>query len=334
MLSCVVAGLILGRGVEYSVRALGAKDQWALVGTALNDAGQVAGYYGGSVSGGAAGFVWTNGQLTVIKGDGSVKPTGLDSEGGVVVGTVALSSDDPGQGFVWTRGGGLTSLQVASGTRFEPLAIAPNGLIAGAFYEGQPWRQSGFGTWSKNSGLTSYRWLVGAMRGEIVDVHAVNSSGVVGGAAGAPDRARHVMRAKPNRIPLHNSDSVEQLPDGGAASACTTMNPQGWVGGFVTKSGTKWGAIWSPAGARVDISPSCVVGGLNSSDVVVGTAFGAKPFALIWDTENGLRDLNSMVSTPGVRLTSAVSINNSGQVLCTGFLGERPQSFLLTPLGE
>ncbi len=74
---------------------------------------------------------------------------------------------------------------------------------------------------------------------------------------------------------------------------------------------------------------------LNNCDVIVGEFGAASDFyhAFIWDRQNGLRDLNSLIST-GFEWTleSATDINDRGEITGIGTHGnERDAGYLLTP---
>jgi probable HAF family extracellular repeat protein len=73
--------------------------------------------------------------------------------------------------------------------------------------------------------------------------------------------------------------------------------------------------------------------GLNEAGQVVGTSDTAEgSHAFIWDSVNGMRDLNDLID-PGLgwTLLEAADINNRGQIVGFGSDGTDLLGFLLTP---
>jgi probable HAF family extracellular repeat protein len=74
--------------------------------------------------------------------------------------------------------------------------------------------------------------------------------------------------------------------------------------------------------------------GINDAGVVVGTASDAngQAFAVIYDSTNGLRNLETLLaSNPGWVLVAGAAINNSGQVAGAGYINGYKHAFLMTP---
>ncbi len=74
---------------------------------------------------------------------------------------------------------------------------------------------------------------------------------------------------------------------------------------------------------------------INDNRQVVGWKYESKTAAIIWDSKNGVRDLNKLITgkAPKHRLTQAISINNQGQILAIGVgdYGMSNNLYLLTP---
>jgi probable HAF family extracellular repeat protein len=80
--------------------------------------------------------------------------------------------------------------------------------------------------------------------------------------------------------------------------------------------------------------------GINEAGQIVGTCYQhnefsgiTNPRAVIWTSE-GIADLSTLVNNPppGLKLTAAVAINNSGQILGHGETSTGSITFLLTPV--
>jgi probable HAF family extracellular repeat protein len=72
--------------------------------------------------------------------------------------------------------------------------------------------------------------------------------------------------------------------------------------------------------------------GINNAGQVVGRSDDPQQgtHAFIWDADNGMRDLNSLIPPNlGLKLTQAVAIDNSGEIIAT----DQSRTFLLKPQG-
>ena len=323
MIGFLAAMAMLRPGPHYTVQVLGARDQWALVGTALNGNGLVAGEYGPENH--KAGFLWSDGVVTAFCDGGNVQPASLSSDG-VVVGLHGQ------HGFVWSRTTGMQTLQVAPGTVFTPQAVSPDGTIAG-------WLGgSKFALWSVSRGLSKPVDLgPEVLGGEAVGVNNVRQIAgnlIFGHTHVQAFRVDLADESHPaTRFDLKPPFPLQTELD----SKANGINSEGWVAGAMWNSaGTYWGAIWDPGGACIQLDKNTQATSINDLDVAVVTqadfAHNGEASAFVWDGVNGLRDLNTLVSSPGVRLKYGIAINNRGQILCRGTLNDRPQSFLLTPI--
>ncbi|MHC4091797.1 MAG: DUF3466 family protein, partial [Planctomycetota bacterium] len=96
-----------------------------------------------------------------------------------------------------------------------------------------------------------------------------------------------------------------------------------WEGGVMTKIATSPNAGSSAAD-------------INNAGQVVGTGLPeggrASTYGFIYDRQNGLRDLNDLVSSEvHWNLVSAVAVNDAGQIVALGVCVPRSRYFLLTP---
>ncbi len=72
--------------------------------------------------------------------------------------------------------------------------------------------------------------------------------------------------------------------------------------------------------------------GINDSGWVVGSSYELDdPLAFVWNSQDGMVDLNLLLSSdPGETLSSAIDINDSGQIIALG--GSTYSHYLLTPI--
>jgi probable HAF family extracellular repeat protein len=126
------------------------------------------------------------------------------------------------------------------------------------------------------------------------------------------------------------------------------INDTGVIGGFVTVADNQSLPYYWPDPnsdpvplPMPDGFPYGEVYGINLSGIMVGIMWdsdadtGAAEHAFVFDTTNGLRDLNNLIPAgSGWVLNFARDINASGQIVGTGdYLGER-RGFVLRPLPE
>jgi probable HAF family extracellular repeat protein len=134
-------------------------------------------------------------------------------------------------------------------------------------------------------------------------------------------------------------EALGPLP-GGAISAAFAINQLGQVAGesqFDNGGGIRHAALWSN-GSVIDVGtlpaygPYGIARGINSATQVVGYASpslgSSLTRAFIWDSANGIRDLNLAIGT------EALSINDSGQITGrTPYTTGRRDAFILQPDG-
>jgi uncharacterized membrane protein len=70
---------------------------------------------------------------------------------------------------------------------------------------------------------------------------------------------------------------------------------------------------------------------INGAGTMVGFDVVGPQFVAVRWQGTQVTDLNKLAVAPGVRLTIAVAINQSGQILANGTLNGAARAFLLTP---
>ena len=210
----------------------------------------------------------------------------------------------------------------------SPTSINESGTIAGTTMKDlSPVHAASWGT---RSGLK----LLGCIPSgfSTSEVASINDRGVaVGnlvGPVGDPVRAAIFMPGK-----------TTQLNSLGNARAYGINNKNHVVGESVlANAGGTHSVMWAETGEQVNLGDCCggVARAINDADQVVGYMWSAdhRYEAFLWDTTHGIVRL-----TPSERFSSALAINNLGDVLVetgSGYLvyHRRDRSFSKLPLGK
>ena len=332
-----------------------------LVPQKMNNSGQVAGYIGGAgliyAPCGSRGFVYSGGQTTMI----NPLPTALNTascpagaaayyidDAGNVVGSSSSADTDPNSGnrvlghaFLYNNGQiqDLNNAQTAS-TGFTLLSASAgnNGVIGGLmippFVEGPSANDPGF--------FHSYM----LNQGTLTDANNFFATGInkSGDAAGLDD-----IDGEPGAVSYWHNGTMTRVGHD-ADLSMPRINDTGQVLGSAFIGGSD-GFIWQPSQPEIDIPPlagdtTSVALAINSSGVVVGYSMPDSQDAwhyLIWDSVNGSRDLNAMISATGwvIQLPqlpgrqpgfTTLDINDSGQVMAYGSHNGGPLTpIILTP---
>jgi probable HAF family extracellular repeat protein len=286
-----------------------------VTGETLSSNGMVAGQSNGQ------GFFWNGGALSYVPTlGGSESPAFGINSSGVVTGWSFTSS--PTEDAYSYSGGTTTSLApLIGGLGSQGSAINNSGVIVGSIVYA-PNNDEAF----ELSGTTVT--YLGFLPGGINSVaNAISPSGLITGWA--DDSFGNEVFIYSTANGLVNIGSL-----GGPGGAGTAINDAGQVAGYsYVNGGAAQHAFLYSGGTMQDLG---TLGGTNSSALginaagwVVGsadTSTGTDAFLYM----NGvLYDLNSLlVNAPGVDLTSAVAINDNGQILANGPDG----AYLLTAM--
>ena len=119
------------------------------------------------------------------------------------------------------------------------------------------------------------------------------------------------------------------------------INESGWFTGSTIGAGASTQpALVDPHGNVQLIAPDknhAAGKGINDYNTIVGDSwiYSSDTHAMIWDEQYGMRDLNDLIESDlGWLLTSALDINNSGQIVGRGIYEGRIRAFILTPIPE
>lgn len=298
-------------------------------GTALNDSGDVVGWYSGPFVPNRA-FLYSEGKMTDMGtfGGPNSMASGINNRK-TAVGHAHASPLDV-YAFCY-QSGSLHALPGLDLSNSEATAINDSGDIVGMV------------TMPKEGGARAFLYssgklkLLGSPGGTYSIARAIGRNGqVVGESYAAGMESAHAV--------IFNRDgSVTDLGTlGGRHSAATGINDRGDI---VGGSGTTMITDRTPHaflytnGRMHDLGtlggPSSHAGAINNAGTIAGaseTAAGAL-HAVIWESGT-IRDLNDLavVAARGwTRLYTASAINNKGQITGSGFINGVSHAFVLTP---
>jgi probable HAF family extracellular repeat protein len=314
----------------YSVTDLGSGSAFG-----INDLGQVVGYSQSTL--GIRAFMWQSGTLTdlgVLPGGNDSVAVGINNSGQVV----GRSSSSDGDRAVFWEAGTIASLGILPGAsgRSEATAINDAGQITG---------------WSDTATGASHAFLF--QSGNMTDLGTfpngftnqsvgadINKFGVVTGFA-ASDAYHSVywQGGVMTQITIPHAfgagDQATAINDEGVIAGITDLSLPGCLGyrGYVWKNGnaTVFGALDETSLSRctvnypADINNALQVVGYDYNDVTGYHAF-------LWDLENGMQDLNSLIDAKDTLIQGAMSINDIGQIVGFGINSNGYRALLLSPI--
>jgi len=307
---------------------------------ALNSKGQVVGYsqdvehypYWKSI-------IWTGGVPLVIsavpqsgvQASAYDRATGINDAGQVVGVTEQTTGTYHNHAYSWTQSGGLHDLGTfAGGGNSFATGINSKGAIVG--YGDQP---TAGGVphaflWTSALGFQD----LGTFGGQVSAANAINSSGqVVGSADGIGNYSTAFLWTSATGL-----QSLGTEP-GDYGSQANAINDSGVVAGS-SGTGAAWhGFRWDLAHGMQDLGTLggtfTFAYGINNAGQIVGSSMPTgnigPAHAFIWDSVNGIRDLNNLIAPgTGWDLTQANAINASGQIAGYGAINGVTHGFLLS----
>ncbi len=280
---------------------------------------------GRDASGRAA--VWSGGSTTALQTTGSTGYAYDINNSGTVVGS------SNGQAAVWDSTGTMHYLTVPQGTRqSSATAVNDDGMVAGSFTD------------SSNRSHACY-WLGGNM----VDISLPNVSNTVSGITSTGDILLNVLSSMSSGVFVYSHGSYNLvagglthgdatgygISDNGAVAGDTYSPSVGQSEGFVWQNGTITRRFEGSEGWNMSATA------VNSSGSVVGSEhyFGSEPLPsefsgpFIWEDSHSAL-LNDIISHPGgYYVSDAVTIDDSGSILCNGYYSNHQKcaSLLMTP---
>ncbi|MEO1576739.1 MAG: hypothetical protein AAFU65_17460, partial [Pseudomonadota bacterium] len=301
---------------------------------AINDAGQIVGITTRATGNGT--FLWdsVNGLQDIpgVPGPQDTLPADINN-GGVIVGATSGSTNSA---VLWVPPSGPYGiLPMPAGTTGSGAgAISNNNLVLGfAVPTADPF------AFDLNAGGPALPVVDPAGLLGLATADDANDAGTIVGATDGIVAYR--------LAPGTAAQALGSLP-GHAQSIATAVNDLGHVIGNsapVLGNAPTSGFFWPGSGALQDLGTlratdnEVTALGMNDADQVVGTsgAAGLGFRAFLWDPVNGIRDLNDLIDPTDplgqtVTLFAGVDINDSGQIIATGFFNGLGQTFLLNPV--
>lgn len=327
--------------ISYSVTDLGAVTASnSSLGWHINGSEQVAGFEE-NASGNPAAWYLGCGTFTSLGtlGGSYAESHGINNSD-MVVGW-SHNASGKRRAFRWTSGGGMVDLGVvASRTDSEALSVNASSEIVGTVvnFGSPPSSRLAFlylpvGAYSLSAGMNSLGTLGGT---QSVAMDISDSGRVVGGAQNAGGNYRPFRWNTGTMTDLGTLGGDSVRPDHRAEAVNSSGNIAGrsYTAGAAARAFYWNGTTMSDLGVLTGGTESWAFG-LNDSNVVVGTSnvTGGAFRAFVYDTTNGLRNLNSLISGgSGWTLIRATDINNDGFITGWGTNGSGDtRAFLLTP---
>jgi len=278
-------------------------------------------------------FRWTEAggtQFLAHGGSGTYTPRKINTSG--ITAGYHARTDGQVDGKVWTGASTVSTLPTLGGLNTWAYGINDSGTVVGTSSFSNDLR--GAFRWTQAGGIQD----LGSLGGFNSSANAINASGTIVGESSTQGYSF-------NRAFLWTQAGgmVSLGSNNGVASKATDINDGGQVIGIDTKTnGYDGGFLWTQSGGMVDIgsltgdfSSGTAPRAINNSGTVVGDAFdrflNVTPF--IWNGSTGMQRLDSLLDTTGQGWTLfyAADINESGQIVGTGFYDGEVRGFLLTP---
>lgn len=314
----------------------------SFVGSALNAAGQVAGTLSESGRQPIAAL-WTPGgavrRLGYLPGHGAQSLATALNGAGMVVGR--SGSVGNGRAFSWTQAGGMVDLgALLPDARTSAVSVNDAGQVVLQEYtfahhsaqDSQAW------AWSAAAGLVA---IEPTFPGRDVSASGSNRFGQVTGYAGTPTGWEAFIWT-----PGSGTQTLGRPVGWFNGTMGNAINDDGVVVGGSTVgccvNAVKWTRQdgWTSLGYIPNATGYSVAFAINGAGVIVGGSAkgeGSRDVAAIWFPGHKVLELMQLIDPadplkPSLKLTSAVGINDAGQILANGTLDGRAQAVVLTPI--
>lgn len=319
----------LARAQSYTITDLGVLAGGSYTEAAgLNQHGAVVGA-ANSVNSATHAFLWTSAgglrDIGTLGGpDADSAANGINNSN-QVVGYSFLPNNASARAFLWTNGAGMESLGTLGGNNSSAMGINDVGQVVGSAYTTKNSSTEHAFLWTEAGGMED----LGTLGGNYSQAWAINNSGaVVGYSYLADETTFHAFLWTP-------AEGMQDLGTlGGNNSFAFAINDKNQVVGYADPpSGHSTAFIWTEGHGMQSIGagPGSSVGGINESSQVVG-GFGTGAGAFLWSATQHARNLNNLIPpNSGWMLDYAPAINQLGQIIANGLIGNEQHAGLLTP---
>jgi len=254
--------------------------------------------------------------FTDIRDDGSLRGQVLDRDMSVV------------NGFTWTKSSGVTLTPALDGSQEAASLVVKDTFLV----------EEGIDSTHRLLKTVHHSDVLAQVEaGDFFQAHAINEAGAITGSAPDAGQDDHAIRVDPGQdvtwLAMPPNPLSRQVSSNGLA-----INDAGYVAGcamlgFVspTTPEGKMGAIWAPDGSLTTVSDptGLVFLRINNHNQAIGWKGDSHPScAVVYDSVNGLRDLNTLVPAGTPKLLSAAAINDNGSIVC---VSSGDEVFLLKP---
>jgi probable HAF family extracellular repeat protein len=295
----------------------------------LNQHGAVVGS-ANSANSATHAFLWTSAEglrdLGALGGLTAESAANGINNSNQVVGFSFLANNSSARAFLWTSSAGMKSLGTLGGNSSSAMGINDAGQVVGSSYTTKNSSTEHPFLWTAAGGMED----LGTLGGNSAEAWAINSSGAVVGYSYLADGVTyHAFLWTP-------AGGMQDLGTlGGSNSFAAAINDKNQVVGYADPpSGNETAFIWDESrGMRsIGAGPGASAGGINEASQVVGSFGSLPPGALLWTaTEHAQALVNLIPPNSGWTLNDAGAINQSGQIIAFGLIGNEQHGALLTP---
>ena len=190
-LQCAIANATGVGPVSYTVATVPMiSGVSAMIGTAINAHGDVAGYAYLS-RGGSQAYAFINGAVELIPTLGGLRNSASGiNDAGQVVGWSETSNAAEYRPFLYTQSGEPINLGTLGGRQSMATAINNGGVISGYSTVRLPYNDE-YGSFTTTATTPPVRLNISPLVGSDSFAYAINNAGVVAGTLYAPDRSRN-----------------------------------------------------------------------------------------------------------------------------------------------